>query len=638
MNVPANTANEKKKSWLAGGTCAALLLAFAVICWTAWLGKCAVFDEPLHFMGAWVQTHEGDFRCNPEDPPLWKFYVMAGTSRSDLAVRHDELWPMMLEQIPAPAVHFSREVLYQTPGNEADKLLRAARARMLALGVALGAGIAWWAWRLAGRLAAIVATAAFCFDPNFIAHSLLVKNDVAITLVFVTLLAFIWLVGQRGTIFRLAASVILVGVALTTKFSGVLAFPMLGIALVCRVIIPSPWTVLRWTFSTRRSRVVPALVLFLASTVFGYFSIWACYGFRFGPSHNPSEIFDLTSRRSAPLVSAAKNEMLLKQNPVPRGASDAQVQQWVNQWHPSLTVRMVRTCNKYHILPQAWLYGFLYTYASSLARWGFLCGDIRLNGWWYYFPLAMLFKTPLATLIGIVCAILVWIKVLRRPNQPRDWWFASTILAGPILYAIVAMRSHLNIGLRHIFPVYPFLFIFLGVMAAKAWQRWPRGTTRLVALIFVGLLAETFAAYPNYIPFFNVAVGGSHGGLALLSDSNIDWGQDLPAVAQWQTDHPDRQLWLSQFALPDPRYYGIHFIEMPGAMFYQPDQIAPSGLPSVYAISAVSLQGTYVTTDGQRQFYSHFLDQQPIGTLGGGAMYLYTAPNTLDAGPTLPVP
>src|SRR5271154_3919007 len=119
-----------RRNILALIVCAAFLAAFAAISWCALLNKCAAFDEPLHFVGAWVQTHYGDFRCNPEDPPLWKYYIAVGTRRGDMKLDQDsDLWQRMLSSIPAPAMHSAAQTMYQTPGADADRLLRAARLR-----------------------------------------------------------------------------------------------------------------------------------------------------------------------------------------------------------------------------------------------------------------------------------------------------------------------------------------------------------------------------------------------------------------------------------------------------------------------------------------------------------------------------
>src|ERR1700684_3623178 len=76
---------------------AGLLLVFALTGWTAWRDKSATFDEPLHYMGAWLATHYDDFRCDPEDPPLWQYYAAAGTDKNRLHFSTSGLiWDRML--------------------------------------------------------------------------------------------------------------------------------------------------------------------------------------------------------------------------------------------------------------------------------------------------------------------------------------------------------------------------------------------------------------------------------------------------------------------------------------------------------------------------------------------------------------
>ncbi len=236
----------------------------------------------------------------------------------------------------------------------------------------------------------------------------------------------------------------------------------------------------------------------------------------------------------------------------------------------------------------------------------------------------MLFKTPLATLIALAASAVFCFALVRR-SRARDAWPIFALGAAPVFYMAMAMRSNLNIGLRHVLPVYPFLFIFIGVMAATALARYPKTIGCLIVLLLGGLLGETLAAYPNFIPFFNVAAGGSRGGIRLLSDANLDWGQDLPALARWQREHPDHQLYLSQFGLPDPRYYGISYIEMSGAGLSQDDEKVPIGLPPVYAISAVNLQGTYMPAALYHDVYERFKKMKPFEVLNG-TIYLFRDP------------
>ncbi len=183
-------------AFIAFSACVVFLLVFALTGATAWRDKSATFDEPLHYMGAWLETHYADFRCDPEDPPLWQYYAVVGTEKTRLDFPTSGLiWDRMLTDRRTEGLFF-RQVFFYTPGNDVMSVLPNARMRMLLLGVLLGAGIAWWAWRLGGPFAGAVAVAAFCLDPNFLAHSPLLKNDVAIALIFLSFMAAIWRSGK----------------------------------------------------------------------------------------------------------------------------------------------------------------------------------------------------------------------------------------------------------------------------------------------------------------------------------------------------------------------------------------------------------------------------------------------------------
>jgi hypothetical protein len=295
---------------------------------------------------------------------------------------------------------------------------------------------------------------------------------------------------------------------------------------------------------------------------------------------------------------------------------------WVNEWNPSLTVRTINWANDHRILPQGYLAPFLFNYAGTQIRSAYLLGSTNKHGWWYYFPLAMLFKTPLATLVAIAIALPVSIWVwIKNGGTKRDFWPLLAVSTGPLVYAVVAMLEHINLGIRHALPVYPFIYVGLGLTAAAAWKLRPKLTAVICGILLIGLSSETLAAYPNFIPFFNVAVGGSRGGLKLLSDSNIDWGQELIDLAKWQKQNPDRQLYLCYYGLADPRYYQIHYINLSGSLAPE-DETVPSKGRAVWAISACTLQA--IPGPGVASYY-YLRDRQPIAVLGG-SVYLFDQP------------
>jgi len=138
----------------------------------------------------------------------------------------------------------------------------------------------------------------------------------------------------------------------------------------------------------------------------------------------------------------------------------------------------------------------------------------------------------------------------------------------------------------------------------------------------LGLAAESFAIAPDYITFFNIAAGGQRGGLQRLGDSNLDWGQDLPLLADYVKDPQNvgAALYLCYFGMVDPQFYGIRYLNMPGGYELNPQAISPTA-GSIVAISATKLQGVYMTDELHEQ-YKAYMNVEPSVILGG-TIYIY---------------
>jgi len=191
------------------------------------------------------------------------------------------------------------------------------------------------------------------------------------------------------------------------------------------------------------------------------------------------------------------------------------------------------------------------------------------------------------------------------------------------------MQSNLNLGLRHILPIYPPAYIAIGIIAAKFWPR--RGAQIVAAILAMGLAIESLAAFPNFIPFFNVAAGGSRGGFRILGDSNLDWGQDLKPLSKWyrpwRESHPHEKFYLCYFGIADPAYYGINYTNLPGGYVSGPPATMPTD-PGVIAISATRLQAIY--TPELERLYAPLRQRQPMKLIGG-SIYLYEYPGDIAA-------
>lgn len=615
--------------------CAALVLAFAALSWTAVNTKSATWDEPEHLLGGYLHSNHRDFRVNPEDPALFGWITALPLRRDAIKLDLSRESYKAIADNTALQWAFVTDTLYHTGGNDHEKLLRASRGAALAVGIILGAIIAWWAYKLAGPIAAIAATTLFAFDPNFLGHAPLVKNDVMFSTALTGMMFSMWRFGRQGTWLRFAALALCTGAAITVKYSGVLAVPLLLGALLIRAMLRQEWILAGFRLRTRPRRLLGAACVAIAVGLVAYIMVWAVYFFRFEPTPDPRVRLNMDRVVTDAKVNeylAARAHVEERGGTLPPETEPVTIES-IRSRAPSPVIRTVLWLESHRLLPQAWLYGFLYTYKSTLVRSTFLLGEYRATGWGMFFPLAMLFKTPVASLVAMflaLCAAVLWKFDPRPADAPRfraidHWSFACLILA-PLIYGASAVTTNLNLGLRHILPVYPFIFVGVGVVIAVIWHRWSSAGKIIVGILAAAIVVESALAWPNYIAFFNTPAGGSRGGLKLLGDSNLDWGQDLKLLAKWQRQHPDKKLYLSYFGIADPAAYGIKAIHIPGGWGAQEQWQDPDlNSPAVAAISATNLQGIYFSPELRKAYHDVFLAREPMEVLGG-TIYLYPIP------------
>jgi hypothetical protein len=586
--------------------CASLCLLFGLLSWSAIQTKSATMDEPVHFTAAFTHRFLVDFRLDPEDPPLWQYWMMLPFSRQSMAMDRREPHFANAGDNPPDGIVWTVKTLYLDGTNDGLALINRARAMMVLLGVGLCAVTCWFAFKLAGSIAAVTVAIFFTFDPNFLAHAGVLKNDVAISLMLVLLSIALSRTSLRFTIWNGIAVGLICALAMSTKFSGVL-FPV--IALLTMIVV--------FGRCSRRPCIVAALAFLTSFPLI----TWASYGFRFRPASDPNVHLNMTDV----VQKTARNDLRLKLGRIPTNAE-------VAGWKPSLITRAVRFADAQELLPQSWLVGFLYTYQSSLVRDAYLMGHYSDTGWWYYFPLAMLFKTPVATIVSALLAMLLRICRPERSEGSRSIAAGSfatlrmtncawCLVIPPVIYMLSAMTSHLNIGVRHVLPVYPFLLIGIGITAARLMRLRPRATRTVAIVLGAGLALETLASYPDFISFFNVVCGGARGGYRLLGDSNLDWGQDLPLLGAWQRAHPNTPLYLAYFGSQPPSTEGIEFQNMPGGYWLAEPKAWPDpARPGVIAVSATVLQGIY--RPDLREQYDQ-IRKLPLREVLGGSIYLF---------------
>lgn len=187
-----------------------------------------------------------------------------------------------------------------------------------------------------------------------------------------------------------------------------------------------------------------------------------------------------------------------------------------------------RVAIQYRIPAPQFFAGLHYVHRHSTAgNWAYFFGEYRLHGWWYYFPAVIFFKTPLAFLAAAAIGILRMVRSRRAE--------AIGVAIAPLAILVPAMTSGINIGVRHVLPIFPFLAICAAYGVIALW-----GRSRAAVIVLLGwYFVATALAHPDYMSYFNEAAAGHPE--RIVADSNLDWGQDLlrlgDAVRRERIDH-----------------------------------------------------------------------------------------------------
>jgi hypothetical protein len=177
----------------------------------------------------------------------------------------------------------------------------------------------------------------------------------------------------------------------------------------------------------------------------------------------------------------------------------------------------------------------------------FLLGSWSHTGWWYYYPVTLGVKSPLAFVVMSVLAGITFVRAFKttRPAEMSAWIAAA-------LYLFFAMTSSINVGIRHILPVVGLLCVGIGC----SFPRWKRP-------VMVGLLTwqaiVTVVCYPLYLQFCSEAIGGARNGYKYFADSNYDWGQDANRLKQFVEQRGINHIYLDYFGTQ----YNIEYLKIP---------------------------------------------------------------------------
>ena len=502
----------------------ALILIFWLQMLHAIRGESLTWDEGDHIFAGYESLKTHDFGLNPEHPPMVK---MIGAL------------PLLSLELRVPAVGHrffkeeaymdGRELLFHNgpaDGGHYDANTLIFRARLFASVFSLIAAVLIFlgTTEMFSLTAGLIALVLFCFEPNLIAHGAFVTTDMAASCtIFATIYAF-WRWVKVPSAARLLTAGLVGGFALAAKHSTILLAPML--LLLAAVVL---YDQRRKDHTPSPLRITPARMITALAVITGVAVIvlWAFYGFRF-------------SARPAGLALTPSLADYIK----PLAPREAHGILFLAHWH---------------LLPESYLYGLADVRRVANDMPSFLLGRVYAHGTWMYFPIVFLIKSTLPMLALLALTLFAIARHWLRPSLELAF-----VLIPPVVYMLVSMGSHLNIGARHILPVYLFCCVIAGAGAAallraqqtrKSRERW----TLTVMALLIFHVATTLHASPNYISYANEAWGGPTQTYRYLSDSNTDWAQQLIAVSAELRARGVQHCYIAYFATPFilPSDYGI---------------------------------------------------------------------------------
>ncbi|MCI0585508.1 MAG: glycosyltransferase family 39 protein [Planctomycetes bacterium] len=535
---------------------AAPALAFVLLCVGNLRRASATVDEANHLHAGYRALTEGDFTWNTEHPPLGKMLAALPLLAASPEVRADPPSVDVRRRDPARARETFDAFVFRDNGSP-ETLLLLGRLPVVALGLALCLAVGRVAQARHGGAAGLLALLLATLDPNLLAHSGLVTTDVIVALFsFLSVVLFSRALDRRAPRADAAAGLVL-GLALASKHTALLLLPLLAVLALVRSLV-----------SPRGSRMRPFLSLGVGYAA-AFLVLWACHGFETGAPRFEPEKLDAVPR-AAGLRSLA---LALNESPLPM---------------PS------------------YLWGLRYNVGfSRQGGWPafFLGHDSAAGGFLAYYPVALAVKTPLGTL-----ALLAASFALRGPlrlSLRRD----GDLLLAASAFLAAAVFSRINIGLRHVLPVYPFLWVLASRVAPAALGS-GRPTPRLAPLLAIGacvlaLGASTLASFPRFLAYFNEAAGGAEGGRRILLDSNLDWGQGLIELRETLAARGIERVKLHYFGSAPPEAYGISWEPMT-----REEELGPA--EGAFAVSVMSLAN--VRADPRR--FAWLEEREPVAKVG----------------------
>ena len=525
-------------------------------------------DEINHLHAGYRYLTCGDFGWNPEHPPLLKLVAALPL----LAMQVNDPAPAACGMANSKAIdfHVGHDFIFSNP----ERMLMAGRAAASVFVFALLALVWFGARKMFGVEAAIIASSLLVFEPNILAHGALVTTDMAASFGFLAAVFALYLYFESRVAFYLILTGVATGIALAVKHSSVLLAPaLLALAALDPIFVSR-------SQKGHAQRILKNLAAVAVVGIVAVGVLWMTYGVRYAARPNGAETW--------------ANESVADSN-------------------STLATRIIPGLEKAHLLPEAYLKGFqdILVDPEVMPRPAFLLGRVYRGGRWFYFPIAALIKFSAMTLIFGVAACFAWRFWEQRR---RDLLF---LIIPPAIFLAASCASDINMGIRHILPVLPFLILFAAAGTWALLSQCRRGLL-VCAVAIILHAASSLHAFPNYIAYSNEFWGGPSNTYKYLADSNVDWGQSMKEAKAYLDRAQPKSCWMIHAYNDMGSDYGIPCGETSEFKVDKP----PQHFSGTVIVTAGALAGILNYTGGARTA-AMFRNLQPKAKLGGSALFVY---------------
>ncbi|PIR98622.1 MAG: hypothetical protein COT88_00525 [Candidatus Colwellbacteria bacterium CG10_big_fil_rev_8_21_14_0_10_41_28] len=500
--------------------------------------EAATMDELAHIPSGYGYAKYLDYRLNPEHPPIIKLLAATPLLFMDLDFPTESTY---WQNETNAQWDMGRLFLYES-GNDADAIIFWSRLFPILLALGLTFLIYLWSKEIMGQWWALLPTAATAFTPNILAHGHYVTTDVGAAFGIILSLYFFTRYIVSPTKKNLIYAGITFGIAQLMKFSSAILvghFIFLILIYLFIDILKNKGRSLSSISKKFFSGFGELILIFMIGAIVIY----------------PAYL--LTTAGYPPEKQLADTSYILGDlEDGPCGPVDCLAR--LTLWGADKP--LIRPLSQYAL-------GLLMVIQrSSGGNTSYFMGQVYNLGNPTYFPTVYILKEPIPLLIMIIYALYYGIYsgikgIKKRKTRFLDYLKTNTYEVSALLFILIyvaySVSSPLNIGVRHLIPIIPLIYIltFRGIKTCTQESFYNKNIKiALISFLMIWFVAGSLLIYPNYLPYYNEIVGIDNG-WQYATDSNYDWGQDMKKLEPFLEREGIDKIALDFFGASSPEYY-----------------------------------------------------------------------------------